>query len=128
MSYCRWSSDNFKSDLYVYANVSGAWTIHVAGRRYVGPVPDVPDIRGLADGSVSVDDYTQACRLRSAWMEEHGTEPIDLPYAGETFDTVGPAECADKCEELAALGYHVPAWVVPDLRQEAAALSPETDQ
>lgn len=27
MSYCRWG---YGSDVYVYANVSGAWTIHVA--------------------------------------------------------------------------------------------------
>lgn len=29
MSYCRWSSDNFKCDVYVYADVSGGWTTHV---------------------------------------------------------------------------------------------------
>lgn len=33
MSYCRWSCLDFKSDVYVYANINGAWTIHVAGNR-----------------------------------------------------------------------------------------------
>ena len=29
MSYCRWSSDGFKSDVYVYADVAGGFTCHV---------------------------------------------------------------------------------------------------
>jgi len=38
MAYCRWSSDNFQSDVYVYEDIDGTWITHVAGSRIVGEV------------------------------------------------------------------------------------------
>ena len=46
MSYCRWSSDDFQSDVYVYEDCRGPWVVHVAGRRHVislSGLPEVPD-------------------------------------------------------------------------------------
>ncbi len=83
MSYCRWSTDEFRCDLYIYANVNGYWTIHVAGRTRDG-------------------------------------EDITLPHAGATFDLPSPRECADKVDELVALGFNCPDYVAEDLRAEQA--------
>lgn len=122
MSYCRWSSDDFKCDLYVYENVAGCWTIHVAGKRVVGEVPpfrlpaDPQDLEGME--RAMADYRAQMDYLKTA---EHA--PIGLPHDGETFHLESPGECADKCEELAALGYNVPSWVVPELRTEHAELA-----
>ena len=35
MSYCRFSSDDWQCDVYVYADVAGGWTTHVAAVRFV---------------------------------------------------------------------------------------------
>lgn len=33
MSYCRFSSDGFNCDVYVYEDCAGGWTTHVAANR-----------------------------------------------------------------------------------------------
>ena len=35
MSYCRWSSDDFQCDVYVYESVAGGFVTHVAANRVV---------------------------------------------------------------------------------------------
>jgi hypothetical protein len=40
MAYCRWSSDFFECDAYVYEDVNGGWTTHIAGRRQKHKLPD----------------------------------------------------------------------------------------
>lgn len=122
MSYCRWSSMDFACDLYIYASVYDCWTIHVAGARYVGPLPDQPSLAKLASGEMSMEEYHAMRDRWSAWTEEHGTTAIPLPHAGGTFNLAGPGECADKVEELIALGYICPDYVVPTLREEQAEL------
>jgi hypothetical protein len=39
MSYCRWSSNDFQCDVYVYEDVAGGWTTHVACNRVVYSEP-----------------------------------------------------------------------------------------
>lgn len=119
MSYCRWSSSNFGCDLYVYEDTGGGWTIHVAGARVVGHVPEAV---------YPVDDSVEA---RDRWVASHAAqmdflataerEPIALPHAGESFNLPTSLACAEKVEELVALGYRVPAYVARDLREEAHA-------
>lgn len=40
MSYCRWSSMDFKCDLYIYEAEDGI-AIHVASNRVIGDVPAI---------------------------------------------------------------------------------------
>lgn len=73
MSYCRWSSDFGQCDVYVYANVSGMWTTHVAGRRLRHIVPD--EIKAMypamsdVDSGDWVDRYMAASEAESAWRD-----------------------------------------------------------
>lgn len=122
MSYCRFSCDNWKSDLYVYANVSGEWTIHVAGRRRVGELPPEADWDLLKPGhsAEDMDEFMRQYRRNMDAVESAPMEAIDLPHAGETFNMAGPGEAADKIEELVALGYHCPAGVIEELREDEA--------
>lgn len=121
MSYCRFSSDDFQSDLYVYANVSGDWTIHVAGNR-VEWLVDLPEPVDLTPGN----GMAWAARHRKVleWLdEEHeGTKyqrvPIDLPHDGETFSEKDPGSAAVRVTQLMALGYRCPDHVVPTLLKE----------
>lgn len=39
MSYCRFSSDDYQCDVYVYQDGNGGWTTHVAGSRYLFKEP-----------------------------------------------------------------------------------------
>lgn len=119
MSYSRWSTNDFQCDVYVYANVNGCWTIHVAGNRivYKAPLPDpVPFDR---DHSVEwFDRYRQVM----AMVDNAERAPIDLPHAGDSFDEPTPGACADRLAELKKLGYNMPDDVIPALRQEQEEL------
>ena len=64
MSYCRWSTDNFKCDLYCYEDVNGGFTTHVASNR---PSPPYP-----YEGSY--DEFFKLCldkKDTSGWSEKH---------------------------------------------------------
>lgn len=71
VSYCRWSSDFGECDVYVYANVSGAWTTHVAGRRLKHRVPD--EIRAMYTSDTTdpqwVEKYMAANKAEEAWRQ-----------------------------------------------------------
>jgi len=115
MSYCRWSSDDFRCDLYVYGHCDGTWTTHVAGSRYAGEVPPTPDLR-----TAGTEEYMVAYRAQRAYLDAAELEPIALPHAGATFKDAGPAECATTLRMLRDLGYRVPDYAIEGLDEEAA--------
>lgn len=124
MSYCRWSSDDWQCDVYVWADVDGGWRTEVAGRRWIfnhlpEPVP-FPDDPGAED------------QIR-AWVERskrvlsmHGDEThghwlaLPEPEGGRSYSHDTPGECADNLERLRAAGLNVPQDAVDELREEAA--------
>lgn len=118
MSYCRWSSNSFRCDVYVYESPDGFVT-HVACTRAV--LPDnaqAPSLRLLVDGNAR--QWLVETRAFDALLHAARKVAIDHPEAGETFvhDTAG--ECAGNLERLAAQGFRVPASVIDDLRAEQA--------
>jgi hypothetical protein len=148
MSYCRWSSEHFECDVYVYANVSGAWTTHVAGRRLKHRVPDelkaaFPN-RGDSDygakfmaayraveawrSSLPCDEYpvnyaqADGTTKPGVWRVPKDSEWIHLdsigPEAGQSFDDACPGECADRLEVLRAKGFNVPQYAIDGLRED----------
>ena len=118
MSYCRWSSDDFNCDLYVYADVSGGWTIHVAGNRIVGEVPRV-DWPFDVECPEARDRFGLQLAAQSSFLETAERRPIQLPHAGETFHEADPLACAAQIQRLLDLGYRAPAEVVAELLEEA---------
>jgi hypothetical protein len=124
VSYCRWSSMNWACDLYIYADVSGGWTIHVAGRRRVGPLPPEADWDLIKPGHSEADMAEFMRQYRANMDAVSAAESVDiaLHHAGETFSLPDPGECADKVEELVSLGYICPDYVVADLREEQAEM------
>jgi hypothetical protein len=117
VSYCRWSSEDWKSDVYVYQDVNG-WTTHVAGLKsaYTGELPPYVDLSA---------DFTDA-EVTAWWnRNQHVRElmnerlvPIGLAYDGESFSDPTPGACADRLEHLRAVGYHVPEGAIIALRAE----------
>jgi len=114
MSYCRWSSDDFRCDVYVYEDVCGGWTTHVAGNRIVGEIPRVPDIT-----TAPQDEWARAYQKQTAFLDGAKHEPIGGPHDGETFNDPSPSECADRLDSLRADGYTVPQHAIDELRDEA---------
>jgi hypothetical protein len=141
VSYCRWSSDFGECDVYVYADVRGGWTTHVAGRRLKHRVPD--EIRAIA-----ADDPVAAHMAETAWRESlpcdeipcttvdpvtrkakpgiyrtpKDSEYLNLreisPLAGQSFNDLTPGDCADRLELLRAAGFNVPQHAIDELREE----------
>ena len=121
MSYCRWSCDNLKSDVYTYEHCDGTWTTHVAARRYVN-IDECPkaDLADLLDNTVTTKEFVEMSKRRSAFLEKAGTVPIGLPHDGETIKDDGPAECLATLLRFREAGYHVPDHTLDELGEEAA--------
>lgn len=117
MSYCRWSSDNWKSDVYVYADVNGGWTTHVAGRKKAG-LDSLPPNPMLLIGKVSPDDWNIAYKAHNEAYDKLEFVNIELPHAGKTFRNATAQECANTLRMLKGLGYHVPNGVIEELESE----------
>lgn len=114
MSYCRWSTDDFQCDLYVYADVAGGWTIHVAGNRpvYKEPLPkDVPF------SVASIREYFDRQNVVMEMLKTAERVPIGLPHDGQSFG-------GDRDETVATLkmlkgaGYHFPFDIIDAIASE----------
>lgn len=126
MSYCRFSSDNWRSDIYVYEDVNGGWTTHVAGNRFVGNIPEEPDFIGLdPNDEGAVRKALNQHKAVMDFIQSAERQPIDHPLAGQSFNDPTPAACADRLESLRAAGFHIPQHAIDDLRSEAAEANKE---
>jgi hypothetical protein len=96
MSYCRFSSENSKSDVYCYQHIDGHYVIHVA--EYV---------------------FNNEIRNKSFEdIQESDMKPIGLKYDGACFTENTPSKTADRLEMLRAEGYYVPQRAIDILRKE----------
>jgi hypothetical protein len=121
MSYCRWSCDNFKSDVYCYHCVDGTWTTHVAGLRIENPDALPPDrFADFIANRMTPTEFAQFERARLDAVMEAERQPINLPHASETFLDSGPAEMKRTLLHLRGLGYHVPDHAIAALDEEIA--------
>lgn len=122
MSYCRFSSDNFRCDLYCYESCYGGYVTHVAGRKPVDDVPVVP-----AFGSVPDDQWLCAHRMQMAFLETCECAPLGLPHDGETFHDEDLPSFLARLENLKSLGYRVPDFVFELVREEMTDADNEAD-
>ncbi len=120
MSYCRWSSDDFQCDVYVYESEDG-YVIHVASNRLFWLVPLPKPYTGYGD-EFDFEDWYQRHRTVRDLMDSpdtHTIAPIGLPHDGETFIEDDAEEAAARLVELQKLGYQVPDYAIEELREEA---------
>lgn len=111
MSFARFSSDDWKSDVYVYESDSG-FEIHVATNRITSHVPPL----------LSMDDpkWFDAYQEQMQAVGNAAHEPINGPFDGEHFSHVSAQGAIDTLKEIIEAGYHVPDWVIPELEEEVA--------
>jgi len=113
MSYCRWSSDNWRCDLYCYEDVNGGITTHVACNRIVGDVPEVPFIL-----DVSADEFMKAHKKQMEFLDTAKREKIGLPYDGETFNDPDYESFLKRLLHLREVGYNFPDWVIEEVKED----------
>ena len=111
MSYCRWSSDNWKCDLYCYEDSGGGWTIHVAGNRIDVELPELPDMD-------NIEEWHKVHQKQMALLDDCKRVKIDLEYTGESFYRLDLEGFLDKLIELREIGYNFPDYVLKEVREE----------
>lgn len=121
MSYCRFSSDDWSSDLYCYEDDLGGFTTHVARIRYV--------LKETLPLPIAFDDHNI-----EAWLDRDekvmaaakGADrvPIDLPHAGETFNDPDLQSFLDRIVYLKSLGYRVPDYTIQAIQEEIEEAKP----
>lgn len=118
MSYCRWSSDDFRCDVYVYqCAFDGRWNTHVAANRVVFQEP-LPE-------AVPYDDTLAWYERFNKVMEIVGRAPrerIDHELAGQTLYDESPGDCARTLERLRGEGFNVPDYAIQSLHEEQREL------
>lgn len=124
MSYCRWSTDDFQCDLYVYESVGGFWSTNVAGNRIVYKEPLPAPVPFSAD---RLGEWRERHERVAQMIGEADRVYIELPHAGESFEDPTPGACADRLEYLKGLGYKFPDDVIDALREEQREAS-DADQ
>lgn len=115
MSYCRFSSDDFQCDAYVYADAGGGFTTHVAARRVVFQAPLPPPV---PFDEIHINAFVARQVAVGKLVDAAERVAIGLPHDGETFNDPDAAACAARLESLRDLGYHVPQYAIDALREE----------
>lgn len=121
MSYCRWSSDGFRCDLYCYEDVNGGFTTHVASSRYPEGGPEAPSMQDIIDGDGSA--YAAKRAAWSAWRDGVDMVPIGLPFDGSSFNDPDLSSFLARIEGLKSAGYRVPDYVAESIREQMKAVA-----
>lgn len=114
MSYCRWSTDDFQSDVYVYESDSG-FMIHVAAAHPI--MKNLPPKVDLTDYRNWRERYDKVSQI----LKNAPREPIDEQYAGRSFIYSTAKECAEELQKMQAVGVYVPDGVIESLFGEHEA-------
>lgn len=117
MSYCRFSSDNWKCQLYCYEDVSGGFTTHVASRKHQGEAP-VLDMDGLAHDRITPAEFQTQYDAQSKWLETTELLAIGLKYDGMQFNDPDLESFLARLLHLRDVGYIFPDYVIASVREE----------
>lgn len=117
MSYCRFSSDDWRCELYCYGDVSGGITTHVAGNKIVGEIP-ATDWKGFIAKRITPEEFAAQHSAQMKWMETAERKPIGLPHDGESFNDPDLESFLARLLHLRELGYKFPDYVIESVREE----------
>lgn len=120
MAYCRWSTDNFRCDLYCYESVGGYYATHVANMKWKEGYPLDPPAECYKNGRYSRGEDAEADRLydETDRKNEQGREPIGGPHDGESFRDDTLEEFRDRLKYLRKCGYRFPKEVFDAIDEE----------
>jgi len=110
VSYCRWSSMDFKCDLYVYESSDGV-VINVASNRVVEDLPPID----FSSPEKMVESYIQ--QMKSMDFVTH--KAIGGPCDGDSWYGLTHKRAAEIVEMLGEAGYIFPETLIEDLLEDA---------
>jgi hypothetical protein len=114
MSYCRWSTDNFNCDLYVYEAEEG-YVIHIAAVRYAGDIPKVDWGLLMADKR---EEFSAQMKAQHDFLDEAERVPIGLPFDGQALVADNLEQLEQFLFMLRETGYRFPDGVLEAVREE----------
>lgn len=118
MAYCRWSSLDYGCDIYLYADVNGGYTCHVASKKRVAaePCPPLPTHKELE--AMSVEEFRAILQAQRDWAEEADLIPIGMEYDGKSFYSYDRDEMVEILKKLKRVGYRMPEWLIDEIANE----------
>ena len=118
MSYCRFSSDDFRCNFYAYGDSSGGYVLHVAASRVNWEPPERSPYRFDETSDMTEDEFRAVHEEYHRRLQDSPRSNISLPGAGETFRFDTLREMRDRMKELIDLGFRAPDWLLPSLEGE----------
>ncbi|WP_129141473.1 hypothetical protein [Modicisalibacter coralii] len=115
MSFCRFSSNDWRCDLYIYEGFDGVYMLHVAKNRVAGDVPRAK----LTQESLKDGSFAEAHAKQMEYVSRAERVPIGLSADGETFHIHDAEELLAKMRELKAEGYRVPCFAFESVAEDA---------
>lgn len=127
MAYCRFSCDNFRSDVYVHEGDDADdffITVQIASSKYVfdNEAPDVPALNSNNAAEVYV-----ALQKLSAYLRDRPRMRIIKEHAGKTYHFNDIPGTIIFLRQLQQLGYHVPEHAFERLSQDYEKATKEGD-
>lgn len=116
MSYCRSSSDNWKSDVYCYGSGDGYIT-HVSNCRLSTPAPELPE---LDDDEEEDDAYWTLFNKQIQHVNTVEKVEIGLPHDDATFCDKTLTGFRSTLRYLRQLGYRIPQQAFDRIERELA--------
>ena len=114
MSFCRFSDDNWKSDVYAYESKHG-FELHVASKRIIGDIPAIPSIGDIP--YIEPGEFLRAHQAQRSFLETAERVPIGGPHDGESFRYATLRELYNALLELRFDGYHVPDFALEEIEE-----------
>ena len=115
MSYCRFSTDNFRCDLYAYGSHDG-YHLHVAGNRVVWDPPPSP--YRPESLQLPTEEFNRINREYHQTLLKAPREFIDLEGAGGHHVFATLRELRDSIADHLQRGFQAPAWLLPSIDEE----------
>lgn len=113
ISYCKWSDENYRSDVCCYRDNTGAIIVHVSTHRLDSLPPIVPSI-----DLTPIDDFIEAYNKHNEFMQTVKRIPIGLEHDGVTFRHQYESQLLQTLGMLKQAGYHIPARLIDYLQQD----------
>ena len=115
MAYCRWSSMNWRCDIYCYQHVDGGYTTHVASNRVLGDIPAEPSWDLI---QTNQEQWVIEHKAVMDFLETCKRERIGLLHDGETFNDPDLETFRARLMDLRAAGYVFPDYVLEEIDEE----------
>jgi hypothetical protein len=103
---------NWECDLYCYYDCDGMITIHIANRKRIGDIPELPPI-----GEVSDKEWLDAYSEQHKILDSLPLVPIGLPEDGKSFNVRSIKEFRQKLTYLRELGYNFPDYLFDETEE-----------